>query len=85
MLPVETYTFLFLVPPFPDSCVLEVDSMVEVIDGVDHVGDLGIVGGPVRGVIKWIGQLPGRKVWQTSFLNDDDFFIFILLSFIFPS
>jgi len=35
--------------------------MVEVIDGIEHIGEMGIVG-PVRGVIKWIGQLAGEKV-----------------------
>ena len=44
-----------------EPTVLEVDSMVEVIDGIEHIGEMGIVG-PVFGVIKWIGQLPGEKV-----------------------
>ena len=40
--------------------------MVEIIDGVEHLGDIGLVG-PVYGVIKWIGTIPDHDL-DVSFI-----------------
>lgn len=53
----STFKSCFIASNFTDYTTLEEGSTVEVIDGIDQIGDTGLVG-PVCGVIQWVGQIP---------------------------